>query len=573
MKGWLKLLVLATVPILAATAVVDQGLAADKGSQLIFQTNMAHKNFISVANASADQAVTVLVQYYNDEMKMVLWYLRVIPGDGNVLVDAFDHMIPSTETNVSSVIGGLPAMSTDEKAGMNTGRFVIAVTAVGANIAVDTTPDDTTDEDTANTARTVNVLFPGFLAKDMHGTDNIDNCGALKTAADDATSETDYNLSYTKQGEDGADDCKDADTTSKNVGKLTVDNAVPVAFNHLTGHFTEALVSTAAGGADQTASWGGTPIVRPAVQNTANAMAEVTDYLTLDGTDADSASAGGRLAEKDAGGTEVAIDHTVDGYTVITGGNQIADGSRFQRGLNGGALVLPALHGGSEEETHQIALLLSVADDFGAGANKAGKYKLITAKTGYKVTLMDNMGDALPDPKAESGPVFGGTDTPEAPPGVSIIVEGIRVMTDADLAKCSGTMMDGYWNLSSLTSIVPTAASGTGDFAGLDAMLMGMENASPGWIKFKRMALTCKKDYGDGDAASGSTIEDPDGVPTSDERTYTAGTVIVEEASQAEATGDGRAFVITGQALLKFLTADSTFAASWSLKSPPSPAN
>ena len=36
MKVWIKLLVLGAVPILAVTAVVDQGLAADKGSQLIF---------------------------------------------------------------------------------------------------------------------------------------------------------------------------------------------------------------------------------------------------------------------------------------------------------------------------------------------------------------------------------------------------------------------------------------------------------------------------------------------------------------------------------------------------------
>ena len=42
MKGWFKLLVLATIPILAVTAVVNQGLAADKGSQLIFQSNMGH---------------------------------------------------------------------------------------------------------------------------------------------------------------------------------------------------------------------------------------------------------------------------------------------------------------------------------------------------------------------------------------------------------------------------------------------------------------------------------------------------------------------------------------------------
>ena len=47
MKSIFKILMLGVVPILAATAVVDQGLAADKGSQLIFQSNMAHTNYIS----------------------------------------------------------------------------------------------------------------------------------------------------------------------------------------------------------------------------------------------------------------------------------------------------------------------------------------------------------------------------------------------------------------------------------------------------------------------------------------------------------------------------------------------
>ncbi len=42
MKSIFKILVLGVVPILMATAVVDEGLAADKGSQLIFQSNMAH---------------------------------------------------------------------------------------------------------------------------------------------------------------------------------------------------------------------------------------------------------------------------------------------------------------------------------------------------------------------------------------------------------------------------------------------------------------------------------------------------------------------------------------------------
>ncbi len=87
-------------------------------------------------------------------------------------------------------------------------------------------------------------------------------------------------------------------------------------------------------------------------------------------------------------------------------------------------------------------------------------------------------------------------------------------MTNADLAKCTGTAIDGPWTLSHLTDIYPEASAGGKDFAGLDAMIDPMMNASPGWVKFGRMPLTCKKEYGDGDSAIGSTIEDADGVPT-----------------------------------------------------------
>ncbi len=53
--------------------------------------------------------------------------------------------------------------------------------------------------------------------------------------------------------------------------------------------------------------------------------------------------------------------------------------------------------------------------------------------------------------------------------------------------------------------------------------------------------------------------------PPRTNRTYTGGTLIVQEKSN-----DDLAFVTTGRALLKFITADSTFAASWTLKSPAS---
>ena len=647
MKSIFKILVLGVVPILALTAVVDQGLAADKGSQLIFHSNMYHTNFISVANANEGSAVTVQVQYYNDEMAVVLWYLRVIPGGGNVLVNPFDHMIPGTaeqdddgedipgsETNVSKIIGDLPAMSyTDEDDvkhdGINSGRFLIVVTAVGANMALDVNTDaspavDDDEKGLTGNHSMVNVLFPTYLVKGMHGMDNIDECGSI-SIFDPATG-------HTEHGDDGADDCADGtgfraiagadgrgvvqiakDPTTKNVGDLNVDNAEPVAFNHLTGHFTEALVGSAEGGSDQTASWGGTPIIRPAVNNADNMMM-LDDYMTLNGAntaaidvgipdadtfdhdgDTDVANAtpdidgdgtymfGGRLAEKDAMGSEKVILNVVDGYSNF-GGNltpgtdpgpgddadqnpvqgKISNGSALNRALNGGALVLPALHGGGAR-THQVMVLLSAADDFGNPAKgKGGDYMLIPAMTGYNVALQDNMGDRLPDPAAEDSPVFGGTETDDPPSGTKIIVNGIRVMTDANLAKCTGTMIAGAWTVADLTSIVPTASTGAKDFAGLDAMMDPMMNATPGLIKFMRSGLTCKKDYGDGDAATGSTVEDNDGVPTSDARTYSAGTLIAEQANT------DRTFVTTGQAVLKFLTADATFAASWSLKSPPS---
>ena len=567
MKSIFRILILTVVPILMVTAIVDQGLAADKGSQLIFRSNMApeHKSFISIANAHSSQAVTVLTQYYNDEMEMVLWYLRVLPADGNVLVDPYDHMIPGSEINSGDHITGTGKV--------NSGHFVIAVTAVGANLKGVPTDVDTQTaavgnidaEAVPNTENTVNVLFPTFLAEDLDGMDNIDNGGVLTsdipdTAADADAGETTLtnNLMLTKF--EATDDQKD-DNTSKNVGDLRIDNAEPIAFNHLSGHFTEALVSIAEGGSDQTASWGGTPTIRPAVVNTANAMdVAIADYQTLDGANAEAETGGGRLAEKDAGGNEAIIYNMVEDYVTAggnTGDGEIRNGAAYNRGLKGGALVLPALHGGGEQ-SHQIMLMLSAADEFGG----AGKYELMPAKTGYMVTLMDAMGDALPNPMEAEGPVFGGTEDPEDDPaGLKIIVEGIRVMVDA--GKCDGTMIVGPWTLAHLTSSVPTASSGAKDFDGLDAMTDGMMPASPGWIKFMRTGLECEMDYGDTDGSNNPAVEDPDGVPVSDKRTYKAGTLIVEEKNT------DRAFITTGQALLKFITAKSTFAASWSLKSPP----
>ena len=213
-------------------------------------------------------------------------------------------------------------------------------------------------------------------------------------------------------------------------------------------------------------------------------------------------------------------------------------------------------------------LLLSVSDNFGADA-RAGKYELVPAMTGINVVLMDTQGNAL-DMKATSDPNAGvvgggGSDPAAESSSTRIIVNGIQVMVDADLAKCTGTPMEGPWKLSSLTSLIPEATAGGDKFAGLDAMITKVMNRSPGWIKFARSKLTCEVEYGDGDTANTDTFETPDGVPPVDTRTYTGGTLIVEEK-----TAPTRTFVVTGRAVLKYITPDQTFAASWTLKSPPS---
>lgn len=581
MKGWLKLLVLGAVPILAVTMVADQALAADKGSQLIFQANSDHTSFISVANANSDAAVTVLVQYYNEDMEMVVWYLRVIVGDGNFLVNTFDHMIPGTATDDD--MDGTNVMEAIMGSGKASTHYVIAVTAVGANlkgfpagdsqiVAAEQESGGTAIATVANTGPTANVLFPDFLAADMHETDNIDNGGVLTSAggavqATGGTARTpadpegtpptvavNNNLIFTKFESDDEDA---EDNTSKNVGGLTIDNAQPVAFNHLTGHFTEALVGMA-GGSDQTAAWGGTPVIRPAVNNNDNAMM-LADYTTLTGVNTDATDLdGGRLAEKDAGGNEKIIDNVVQGWT-NHGDNQdskgiqiITDGLALNRGLTGGALVLPAAHGGGVEGAKQIMLLLSAADEYGDGA---GGYKLIAAKTGYTVTVLDSMGMSMADPDAGDAPVFGGVDAEEMETNSAmIIVDGINVMTNAE--DCSGGEIMGPWTADHLTALGLGGASG--DYGGL---------ASMGMIKFKREDLECVVEYGDGDQAQLEQLEAPDGVPIKNNRTYDAGTQVLEEKNT------DRTFVTTGQALLKLLLSDATFAASWSLKSPPSTAD
>ena len=397
-------------------------------------------------------------------------------------------------------------------------------------------------------------------------------------------------------------------------------NAEPIAFNYLSGHYTSALTGAASGGSDQTASWGGAPVTRPAVDvlpvtaiaaatagndtttpyvDESVAVAAVTPmpiaeaYRTLNGKNQTRATTddpweGGRLADKIAGGTSGRTNYVVQGYT-NEGGNRkdnngdrtfaadegkIIDrdpiptsGSRFsdtatKRVVNGGEMSLPALYSGSEDELHHVVQFLSVADDFGNPAKgKGGDYNLVAAKTKYMVSLQDGMGDEFKDPADDRK--FGGPAGPDLA-NTRIIVDGIKVAVDA--GTCAGTDIMGAWSLSSLTEIIPTANEEAGSFDGLMAMLDPMESVSPGMISFKREELECKASYGDGTPATSghsTTGDEPDGdgVPATDDRTYKGGTLYVEEKDSM------RSFVTTGSLVVKYITSMSTFAASWPLNS------
>ena len=401
MKGWFKLLVLGAIPILAVTMVANQGLAADKGSQLIFIVDggMGMQNFISVTNTSVvipdldkegdvtdndggmDQmaqdamAVTVLVQVYDDGLDPIVEYLRVITGGATVLIDPLDHMIPGTERNVSTVIGA-----------SDSSRYVLTVTAVGTHSADDDrsggSPQDPENDDPEHTA---NILFPGYLvtAMELDGMQNIDASGMVtpESAADAA-------VRYATMAQKDQDDEMDGDQSTRNVGDLNVDNAAPVAFNYLAGHQAAAQRASASGGSDQTASWAVNALTRPALADDADTDDADTDsedsvdmYDTLEG------SAGqDRLAEKVHGGdmgmnTRAAIpsSETNNRY----GDSKIGENdAQNVRGINHGALVWSSLHGGGAA-VQQGVQFLSVADDYGM-MDEDRMYRLIPAMTKYK---------------------------------------------------------------------------------------------------------------------------------------------------------------------------------------------
>lgn len=526
------------------------------GSQLIFIADVDEINYISVTNTADKMAVTTLWQYYNDEIGEVLAFLRIIGAGETVLVNPFVHQIPGVEGDKGSiwnVFAGLP-MDSMEKPGRNSDRFLVTVTAVGANVDVG---------ETENGADVVNVLFPTNLAKGMHasGMDNIDNCGVLKTVltdvADPVPAVYTRHLVYTPNGTDGANDCSKAaddagaDMTSKNVGDLTANNADPIAFNYLVGHQTSAQVGMVLGGSDQTSSWGVNALVRMGVVADST---EAQNYNTLEGT---ASTDDDRLEEVAHGG--MPIDEETREALTGDAKNRYAgtdasdkDSAQMARGINGGYLSWTSLY--TREGTTQAVQFLSVADDFGGDY-----YQLIPAMTKYSVQIMDNQGDMLDDPKESSSSIFRGAPKPEDVETLSITVKGLLVYANAG-ACGSDQMLGPQWSLSDAGDISSDLYDGGAtDYDGLDADSVASENTSRGWVKFVRSAQECKEDYGDGDSSTGSTVELDDNIPPKDERIWKAGTLIEEKSF----SNNNRVFVTAGQVILKYETPDATFGAAW----------
>ena len=543
MKGWFKLLVLGAVAILVVTMVADPGFAAnrDKGSQLIFIADMGLVNFISITNTSVDipdldddpetdavddmdggediaaetaMAVTVLVQIYDDSIMPIVEYLRVVTGGSTVILNPFDHMIPGAEgMNVSRFL--------DEEGGS---RYVIAVTA----------------------ARSATALFPDYLAEDMHETQNIDAIG-------DAAGVT-LTGDFATDAEIDADEDHEKMSTMKNVGDLTVENSQPAAFNYLTGHQTAALRGSGMMTGDQTASWGMNALTRMA-------MVENPDgYDILAG-----AVTGNRLEEVIHGGDTTVINTTTpSGYVDPDDGNADTEKNEpvVYGGVNWGALVWASLYGMAADQEVQ---LISVADEYGKDT-EFGDYRLIPARTKYKVVPHDSMGRVYMAPGAGDPPRFRGGDEEMAEmPSPDIAVSGISVMIDP--GDCGGMMVDGGFSLADLTGQVPGIGAGNDDFTGLNEAvdpMMAMGNSSMGWIKLLRHPQKCEVDFGDGDGAYLRDKEDPDGVPIEDLRELTTGSLVMEGKDYSHTPTD-RIFVTSGYIMLLYETPTETYGAAWNL--------
>ena len=529
-------------------------------------------NFISVTNSSSDMAVTVQFDYYNDDLTPILSFLRVLPANATILVNPFDHMVPGPASaglmeraNVRDALFGTGELGANKMSGMkpaavsamgdggfNSGRFLISVTAVG-------TMEDIVDDTEDPADGRANIIFPGYLVSDgmLDGTNNIDGTGAADT----------YNTDDSNRPEELAEGADDP--SSKNVGDLSADNSRPVSFNFLIGHHTTALVGESAAGSDQTASWAVPALARPSVGDPdADATDAANDepYEVLDGM------ANDHLAKILHGGMERTITQNGDNPETFATEDAIPFSNDV---VDGGSLLWSSLHGTALSD--QMVNFISVADEYGDGN---GKYMLIAAQTQYAISLYDANSNKLAAPDADSTPGLG-LEGPDNPPTLRILVSGISVYISAenDCAMDMELRRDG-WNLWDIAGIVPAAASGDEDFAGLEAMVeMPEENRSIGWVTFNRgtldsdattdgdqtvgSPLSCTYDHGDGDPEQDNPgVADDDKLPTKDERAFTGGTMVLTDK-----TTETRVFVTAGQVVLKYITPSSTFGASWWLES------
>lgn len=543
----------------------------------------AYKNFISVTNTHGEMAVTVMFQYYNDDMNLVLSYLRVVLAGQTILIDPFNVDLPgtngfnSTERFFDDEDGDreLIAIGTDKKKGFNSGRFLISATAVA------TRDDGAYPAEVGDAAdRGATILFPYEVVteEELHKKNNIDSVGTGFAQAKDHDFGT--TIDATEVTEENEKDDTTRNTGSKmgvNNDNLHPGNARAVYFNWLIGHQTTAVAGVT--GVDSTASWALSALSRPVVS-------VGTERTIFTPTEADTTPTGSELYLY-----ECLVDSTGDNATYLAEFTQglagavasdpgeivktkvpatSPNGPWSNRGIASaeGALKLSALHSVPNMK-HQSFNLISIADSYGASGGDASAspptrsdaaYMALEAQTGYTVLVRDRDGDPLKD-DGGSGSNIGGLDpdaTADIPMTMHIVVSGIATYIGSN-DKCAmgeGGRRDGY-SLYNLAELYPDVMNGDGDkFDGLmvetDADAAAY-NGSQGWLKFKRRAMTCEMVFNYPDASTGEDAADTLDI----KRSFIGSTVRIEK-------GDAeRRFATAAQFVLRYETPETAFAAAW----------
>ncbi|MGH9341408.1 MAG: hypothetical protein ACRD1R_17935 [Acidobacteriota bacterium] len=567
----------------------EEQLAAENVNTLLGVTGASgvgdvQVNFLAITNTHPTQAVTIHFRYFNDECEDLLDFLVLLTCNDTLILNPFDFEIPGTSLIGSPINTGrrifgpdlssaFPAIRGDRFA---SGRFLIFATAAGTTFG---------DDDQAD------ILFSRELGNGLGGECNIDAQGGSTNFAPGPAGNTSSTAS--------------SDSSTRNVGStagfsqnnLHVFNATAVSFNYLVGHQTTAVpkgfIEGAQSDQDQFLAYGVNAWTRPAIRINDNTNVEPTiddnpqtdgstglsgdgwfvpDYRILMGSEANVKQSDTStnitvinefyLRNDVHGGNTFRAFFNFDTDTLGVGpGTNVDPVAGVGGGSNWGALAWTSIHGISSaaENANQRVEFLSIVDDYDGSKNpgiavtiggiqiRDRSYNLTGAETQYIVQVFDNNENQL-------------TVSPETPIGISPAPDvaptaNLRIIVDCLQVWINGvrdpdTRRDGF-SIENVGEITSLALDGSGDFAGLNATIDPLEDASQGWIRFVR----------DNNHQRSATVDDPFDADF-DTVTITAGTIAPIDPTIMDNT-NVPSFATIGQVVVRF----EGFGASWWLAS------